>query len=184
MVRTVGARAGLIVLRRSILLNHHIYNVLFLCTSNSARSIMAEAQLNALGHGDFRAFSAGSFPTGVVDPLTVDFLLKAGLPADSLRSKSWDEFASPSAPIIDYVITLCDDAAGEQCPVWPGHPVSAHWGVADPLAAGLSDDEHRQAIKNAAATLHKRIELFISLPIRTLDRMSLQTSLHDIGQST
>ena len=163
-------------------MNDHIYNVLFLCTSNSARSIMAEAQLNALGHG-FKAYSAGSVPSGAVDPLTIDFLQKAGLPFEGLRSKSWDEFAEPGAPPIDYVITLCDDAAGEEAPVWPGHPVSAHWGVTDPLGAGMSEDEHRQAIKNAAATLHKRIELFTSLPIKTLDRMSLQAHLHEIGQT-
>jgi arsenate reductase len=164
-------------------MSDHIYNVLFLCTSNAARSIMAEAQLNALGHGAFKAYSAGSVPSGAVDPLTIDFLQKAGLPTEGLRSKSWDEFALPGAPVIDYVITLCDDAAGETPPVWPGHPVSAHWGVTDPLAAGRSEDEHRQAIKNAAATLHKRIELFTSLPIRTLDRMSLQAQLHEIGQA-
>ena len=164
-------------------MNDHIYNVLFLCTSNSARSIMAEAQLNALGHGGFKAYSAGSVPSGVVDPLTIDFLQKAGLPSVGLRSKSWDEFAEPDAPPIDYVITLCDTAAGEEPPVWPGHPVSAHWGVTDPLAAGMSEDEHRHAIKNAAATLHKRIELFTSLPIKTLDRMSLQAHLHEIGQT-
>ncbi len=160
-----------------------VFNVLFLCHANAARSILAEAQLNALGHGQFKAFSAGSRPAGQVDPLTLDFLKKAGLPTDGLRTKSWDEFALPGAPTIDYVITLCDETAGETCPVWPGHPVSAHWGVADPLTVDGTEDEKRQSLKNAVAALHKRIELFIALPIKTLDHMSLRAQLDDIGKT-
>ena len=164
-------------------MSDHAFNVLFLCSANSARSILAEAQLNALGHGRFRAFSAGSRPAGQVDPLILDFLQKTGLATEELRSKSWDEFAFPGAPAIDYVVTLCDETAGETCPVWPGHPVSAHWGVTDPLAVDGTEDEKRQAIKNVFIGLHKRIELFIALPIKTLDHMSLKASLDDIGKT-
>lgn len=164
-------------------MGNHVFNVLFLCNANSARSILAEAQLNALGQGRFKAFSAGSRPTGQVDPLSLEFLQKAGLATGGLRSKSWDEFALPGAPAIDYVITLCDEAAGEACPVWPGHPVSAHWGVTDPLTVDGTEEEKRQVIKNVVAGLHKRIELFIALPVKTLDHMSLKSSLDDIGKT-
>lgn len=160
-----------------------VFNVLFLCTGNSARSILAEAQLNALGKGRFKAFSAGSHPTGTVNPFTIEFLGKAGLPTDGYRSKSWDEFAGPDAPVMHYVLTVCDQAAGEQCPFWPGQPMSAHWGVADPAAAEGSDDDKRRAFKDAAATLRKRIELFTSLPTATLDRMSLKAKLDEIGKT-
>ncbi|HSV54767.1 MAG TPA: arsenate reductase ArsC [Burkholderiaceae bacterium] len=160
-----------------------VFNVLFLCTGNSARSILAEAQLNALGKGRFKAFSAGSHPTGTVNPFTIEFLGKAGLPTDGYRSKSWDEFAGPDAPVMHYVLTVCDQAAGEQCPFWPGQPMSAHWGVADPAAAEGSDDDKRRAFKDAAATLRKRIELFTSLPTATLDRMSLNAKLDEIGKT-
>jgi arsenate reductase (thioredoxin) len=159
-----------------------VFNVLFLCTGNSARSILAEAQLNALGKGRFKGFSAGSHPNGTVNPFALELLDKAGLPTDGYRSKSWDEFAAPGAPVMDYVITVCDQAAGEQCPFWPGQPMSAHWGVADPAAVEGADDEKRRAFKNAAATLRKRIELFTSLPTATLDRMSLKASLDEIGK--
>lgn len=160
-----------------------VFNVLFLCTGNSARSILAEAQLNALGKGCFRGFSAGSHPTGTVNPFAIEFLGKAGLPTDGYRSKSWDEFAAPGAPVMDYVLTVCDQAAGEQCPFWPGQPMSAHWGVPDPAAVEGSDEDKRRAFKGAAATLRKRIELFTSLPIATLDRMSLTSKLDEIGKT-
>ncbi len=163
-------------------MNDKVFNVLFLCTGNSARSILAESLLNTLGKGRFKAFSAGSHPAGMVNPLTIAFLEKAGLPTEGFRSKSWDEFATPEAPVMDYVLTVCDKAAGEQCPFWPGQPMSAHWGVADPTAVSGSDDEKRRAFKDAATTLRKRIELFASLPTATLDRMSLKSKLDEIGK--
>lgn len=164
-------------------MSEKVFNVLFLCTGNSARSILAEAQLNALGKGRFKAFSAGSHPNGTVNPFAIEFLGKAGLPTEGYRSKSWDEFAGPEAPVMDYVLTVCDQAAGEQCPFWPGQPMSAHWGVADPAAVEGSDDEKRRAFKDAAATLRKRIELFTALPSATLDRMSLKAKLDEIGKA-
>ena len=164
-------------------MSEKVFNVLFLCTGNSARSILAEAQLNALGKGRFKAFSAGSHPNGPVNPFAIEFLGKAGLPTEGYRSKSWDEFAGPEAPVMDYVLTVCDQAAGEQCPFWPGQPMSAHWGVADPAAVEGSDDEKRRAFKDAAATLRKRIELFTALPSATLDRMSLKAKLDEIGKA-
>jgi len=163
-------------------MNDKVFNVLFLCTGNSARSILAESLLNALGEGRFKAFSAGSHPAGQVNPFAIGFLDKAGLPTEGFRSKSWDEFATPDAPVMDYVLTVCDQAAGEQCPFWPGQPMSAHWGVADPAAVDGSDDEKRRAFKDAATTLRKRIELFTSLPTATLDRMSLKSKLDEIGK--
>lgn len=159
------------------------FNVLFLCTGNSARSILAEAQLNALGRGRFRAWSAGSHPAGKINPYSLEFLKTIGLPTDGLRSKSWDEFAAPGAPVMDYVLTVCDDAAGEQCPYWPGQPVSAHWGVPDPAAVEGSDEEKRQAFKAAAATLRRRIELLVALPTSSLDHLSLKSNLDDIGNT-
>ena len=164
-------------------MSEKVFNVLFLCTGNSARSILAEAQLNALGKGRFKGYSAGSHPTGAVNPFAIEFLDKAGLSSEGYRSKSWDEFAAPGAPVMDYVLTVCDQAAGEQCPFWPGQPMSAHWGVADPAAVEGSDEDKRRAFKNAAATLRKRIELFTSLPTATLDRMSLKAKLDDIGKA-
>jgi len=160
-----------------------VFNVLFLCTGNSARSILAESLLNGIGKGRFQAFSAGSHPAGQVNPFAIEFLAMAGFPTDGFRSKSWDEFAAPDAPVMDYVLTVCDQAAGEQCPFWPGQPVSAHWGVPDPAAAKGSDDEKRRAFKDAATTLRKRIELFTSLPTATLDRMGLKAKLDDIGKT-
>lgn len=160
-----------------------VFNVLFLCTGNSARSILAEVQLNVLGRGRFKAWSAGSHPGGTVNPFAIEFLDRAGMPTEGLRSKSWDEFAQPDAPVMDYVLTVCDQAAGEQCPFWPGQPMSAHWGVADPAAVEGSDEAKRRAFKDAAATLRKRIELFIALPAATLDRMSLQARLDAIGKT-
>ena len=161
-----------------------VFNVLFLCTGNSARSVLAEVQLNALGKGRFQAYSAGSHPTGTVNPFAIELLARAGMSVDGLRSKSWDEFATTDAPVMDYVLTVCDQAAGEQCPFWPGQPISAHWGVADPAAVEGSDDARRRAFKDAATTLRKRIELFIALPTATLDRMSLQARLREIGTAT
>ena len=160
-----------------------VFNVLFLCTGNSARSILAEAQLNALSKGRFKGFSAGSHPTGAVNPFAIEFLGKAGLPTDGYRSKSWNEFAAPGAPVMDYVLTVCDQAAGEQCPFWPGQPMSAHWGVADPAAVEGSDEDKRRAFKDTATTLRKRIELFTSLPAASLDRMSLKAKLDEIGKA-
>lgn len=160
-----------------------IYNVLFLCTGNSARSILAEVQLNALGKGRFKGFSAGSFPNGTVNPFAIEFLKKTGYATDGLRSKSWDEFAVPGAPVMDYVLTVCDQAAGEQCPFWPGQPMSAHWGVPDPAAVEGTDDQKRLAFRGAASVLRKRIELFTALPAASLDRMSLKAHLDDIGKT-
>ena len=160
-----------------------IYNVLFLCTGNSARSILAEVQLNKLGRGRFRGYSAGSFPNGKVNPFAIEFLANNGFPTDGLRSKSWDEFAVPGAPVMDYVLTVCDQAAGEQCPFWPGQPVSAHWGVPDPATVEGTDDQKRHAFMEAATVLRKRIELFTALPTASLDRMSLKSQLDRIGKS-
>ena len=140
-----------------------VYNVLFLCTGNSARSIMAEAMLNELGRGRFKAYSAGSHPTGKVNPLAVETLEAAGLSAHGLRSKSWEEFARPGAPPMDFILTVCDSAAGEVCPIWPGKPVNAHWGVPDPAAVAGSDEHKRAAFRSAAAALRRRIELLVSL---------------------
>ena len=161
-----------------------IYHVLFLCTGNSARSILAEAQLNALGKGKFKAWSAGSFPTGRVNPFTLQLLESMSLPTDHLRSKSWDEFASAGAPVMDFVFTVCDQAAVEACPFWPGHQVTAHWGVADPAAATGNDEVRRRAFRNAADTLRKRIEMFINLPMATLDPLALTAETRAIGRAT
>jgi protein-tyrosine-phosphatase len=157
------------------------FNVLFLCTGNSARSIIGEAIVNRDGRGDFHGYSAGSHPTGQVNPRTVALLARLGYPVEGLRSKSWDEFAAPGAPPLDFVFTVCDDAAGEVCPVWPGHPMTAHWGIPDPAAATGSDAEIALAFSDAYRVLHNRITLFMSLPLHSLDRMSLQRRLDDIG---
>jgi arsenate reductase (thioredoxin) len=157
------------------------YNVLFLCTGNSARSVMAEALLNVLGQGQFRAFSAGSFPSGKVQPMAAELAQAAGYD-EPLRSKSWDEFAAPGAPAMDFIITVCDNAAGEVCPVWPGQPVTAHWGVADPVAVSGSDEARRHAFQTAWATLRQRVERLVSLPVAKLDRLSIQHELRAIGE--
>jgi arsenate reductase len=159
-----------------------VYNVLFLCTGNSARSILAESLLTHWGRGRFRGFSAGSFPKGAVHPLALELLGRLELPQAGLRSKSWDEFAAPGAPAMDFVFTVCDQAAGEVCPIWPGTPVTAHWGVPDPAAAG-SDDERRQAFRDTLLALEGRIRLFVSLPLQKLDRLALQRQVAAIGQS-
>ncbi len=163
-------------------MNDRIYNVLFLCTGNSARSIMAEAVLNVLGAGRFRAFSAGSHPSGAVQPLAAELAQSMGYPAEKMRSKSWDEFALDGAPEMDMVITVCDNAAGEACPVWLGHPALAHWGVADPVAVEGDEDTRKRAFVAAYATLRRRIELLLALPMEKLDRLAAQASLREIGQ--
>jgi arsenate reductase len=159
------------------------YNVLFLCTGNSARSILAEAFLNTEGKGRFRAFSAGSFPKGAVNPLALALLKQLGYPTDGLRSKSWDEFAVAGAPQMDFVFTVCDQAAGEVCPIWPGQPVSAHWGIPDPAAVQGSDAEKMQAFREALRMLGHRIRVFIELPFDKLDRIKLKSRLDDIGRA-
>ncbi len=159
------------------------YNVLFLCTGNSARSILAEAQLNALAPHRFKAYSAGSKPAGTVNPHTLAFLQHSGLPIDGLRSKSWQEFSVDGAPHMDFIITVCDQAAGEICPVWPGHPAVAHWCVADPVAATGTDEDIHHAFVTAAAVLRRRIELFTSLPLESLDQLARQQHLAEIGQA-
>ena len=158
------------------------YNALFLCTGNSARSILAEGILNALGQGRFRAYSAGSHPKGEVHPLALATLERLHLSATGYRSKSWDEFVAPGAPVFDFIFTVCDNAAGEACPLWPGEPVSAHWGVPDPAAVEGTEEQQRKAFTDAAMTLRRRIELFLSLPLKSLDAMSLQRELRDIGR--
>jgi arsenate reductase len=158
------------------------YNVLFLCTGNSARSVLAEALLNHAGKGRFHAYSAGSFPTGRVNPFATDLLARIGLPTQGLRSKSWDEFSAPDAPQMDFIFTVCDDAANEVCPVWPGHPMTAHWGVADPAAVQGTDADKVNAFRETLRILERRIEAFTSLPIASLDRLALGTRLKDIGR--
>jgi arsenate reductase len=157
------------------------FNVLFLCTGNSARSILAEALLNHLGEGRFKAYSAGSHPAGKVNPFALQLLRAAGLPAEGSRSKAWDEFAQPGSPPMDFIITVCDNAAGEVCPVWPGKPISAHWGVPDPAAVQGSDEAKRAAFRDAAATLRRRIERMIDLPMEKLDALERKSRLNAIG---
>jgi arsenate reductase (thioredoxin) len=158
------------------------YNVLFLCTGNSARSVIAEAILNKLGAGRFRAFSAGSQPKGKVNPHTLQLLEGLGYDTSGFRSKSWDEFAKASGPEFDFVFTVCNNAAAEACPVWPGQPMTAHWGIPDPAAATGTQAEIALAFKNAYRMLHRRIGLLVSLPIRSLDRLTLQHRLKEIGR--
>lgn len=159
-----------------------VYNVLFLCTGNSARSILAEAILNGEGKAKFKAFSAGSHPSGKVNPFAMELLEQRRYPIDGLRSKAWDEFALPGAPELDFVFTVCDNAAGEICPVWPGQPISAHWGVEDPASVEGSDEEKRKAFVKAFTVLQRRISLFASLPLDQIDKLSLQAKLRDIGK--
>jgi len=159
------------------------FNVLFLCTGNSARSILAEAYLNSAGRGRFTAYSAGSHPGGKVNPFALELLQKNRIDTGGLRSKSWDEFAAPGAPALDFVFTVCDNAAGEVCPIWPGQPVSAHWGVQDPAAAQGSDDEKRKAFLRAFTELSVRINLLLALPMEKLDRITLQRRLREIGKT-
>ena len=158
-----------------------VYNVLFLCTGNSARSIMGEAMLNHVGQGRFRAYSAGSTPKGRVHPMTLDVLQRAGIATEGLRSKAWDEFATPEAPKMDFVFTVCDDAAGEVCPVWPGQPMTAHWGLEDPAAAEGSEFQRRAAFDDTLRYLRNRVSAFINLPLASIDRMALTSKLRGIG---
>jgi arsenate reductase len=159
-----------------------IYNVLFLCTGNSARSIMAEKLLEFWGKGHFRAFSAGSHPSGKVNPFAIELLESKGLLTEGLRSKSWDEFATPDAPQLDFVFTVCDNAAGEVCPVWPGQPVTAHWGVEDPAAVEGSDEEKRRAFRMIASHLENRIKIFSSLRLESFDKLRIQQKVDEIGK--
>ena len=159
-----------------------MFNTLFLCTGNSARSIIAEAILNRMGAGKFRAYSAGSQPKGQVNPHTIELLRSLNYDTSALRSKSWSEFVRPGAPPLDFVFTVCDNAAGEACPVWPGQPMTAHWGVPDPAEAAGSDAEVALAFKDAYRMLHQRIAIFTALPLRSLDQLSLQARLKEIGR--
>jgi arsenate reductase len=155
--------------------------MLFLCTGNSARSIMAEVMLNHLGRGRFRAYSAGSHPKGMVHPLAMATMQSMGLPVDGLRSKSWEEFARPAAPPLDGIVTVCDDTAGEVCPLWPGKPMTAHWGVEDPAAFQGTEDAQRAKFREVALILRRRIALLVRLPLATLDAITIQTKLQEIG---
>lgn len=159
------------------------FNVLFLCTGNSARSILAESLLNHQGKGQFRAFSAGSHPTGSVNRFVMELLTQQKMPTTTLRSKSWDEFAEPDSPKLDFVFTVCDKAAGEVCPVWPGQPITAHWGIEDPATQTGEERVIREAVSNAYRLLHRRISLFLALPIQRLDALSLKHQLDDIGKT-
>ena len=162
-------------------MSYRVFNVLFICTANSAHSIMAEAILNQLGVGRYRAYSAGSQPAGRVNPYAVELLQRNRFRTDSLRSKNWEEFAQPDAPAMDFVLTVCDNAAGEVCPVWPGQPMSAHWGVPDPAAVQGTEEEKQRAFSDAFITLNRRITIFLALPFDKLDKLSLQSELHRIG---
>lgn len=159
-----------------------VFNVLFLCTGNSARSILAEAILNSMGQGRFRAFSAGSHPAGKVNPYAIEMLRQQNLDTTGLRSKNWDEFAAAAAPQMDFVFTVCDNAAGEVCPIWPGKPVTAHWGIADPAAVTGGDAEKRKAFTAAFQLLQRRISLFTSLPLAKLDALALKREVDRIGR--
>ena len=165
-------------------MSEHVYNVLFLCTGNSARSIMAEAILNKVGEGRFRAFSAGSNPKGEVNPFALRLLKELDFPTEGLRSKSWDEFAAPGAPVLDFVFTVCDNAAGEVCPAWPGQPMTAHWGIEDPAAVEGRDIEKEKAFVTAMRYLRNRIGVFINLPITSLDDLTLGKQLREIGRQS
>lgn len=159
-----------------------VFNVLFLCTGNSARSILAEAILNHVGKGRFRAYSAGSHPAGKVNPLVIELLERQGLAITDLRSKRWEEFAVPGTPHLDFVFTVCDNAAGEVCPVWPGQPMTAHWGIEDPAVVGGNDEAKRRAFSSAFALLNRRISLFVNLPLAKLEGLVLKRKLDDIGR--
>lgn len=164
-------------------MTERIYNVLFLCTGNSARSILAESVLRKDGAGRFRAFSAGSQPKGEVNPFAIKVLARANYPTDDMRSKSWDEFAAPGAPEMDFVFTVCDSAAGEACPHWPGQPMTAHWGIEDPAAVEGHDIEKERAFVTALRYLKTRISLFANLPLKSLDEMTLRAQLREIGHA-
>lgn len=158
------------------------YNILILCTGNSARSIIGEALFNIMGAGRFKAYSAGSHPTGKVNPFAIEQVRGLGYAVENLRSKSWDEFAAPGAPELDFVITVCDKAAGEVCPLWPGQPVTAHWGFPDPAAAEGSDEEKRAVFAQTLRQMRTRVQLFLSLPLESLDHMAIEKKMRAIGQ--
>jgi arsenate reductase len=158
------------------------YNILVLCTGNSARSILGEALFNTMGAGRFKAYSAGSHPTGKVNPFAMEQVRALGYPLENLRSKSWDEFAAPGAPELDFVITVCDQAAGEMCPLWPGRPVTAHWGFSDPAAVEGSDEVKRAAFAQTLHQMRNRVQLLLSLPLETLDRMAIESRMRAIGR--
>lgn len=158
------------------------FNVLFICTGNSARSILAEAILNQLGRGQFKAYSAGSFPAGKVNPYTLEILQRWDMDTSTLRSKSWDEFAAPGAPQMDFVFTVCDQAAGEVCPIWPGQPILAHWGAPDPAKAQGTHEHIIQEFRNVGLLLRKRIELMLALPIAKLEKLAIQHEVEQIGK--
>ena len=160
------------------------YNVLFLCTANSARSVLGEAILNAMGQGRFKAYSAGSRPGGRVNPFALEILERNRIATDGLRSKSWDEFAVPDAPVMDFVFTVCDSAAAESCPVWPGQPINAHWGIADPAAVEGDDEAKRRAFLVAYSVMQRRIALLVNLPLAAIDKLALKKQLADIGKSS
>jgi arsenate reductase (thioredoxin) len=163
-------------------MNEKTFNVLFLCTGNSARSIMAEVLLNQMGRGRFKCYSAGSYPAGQVNPHAIEMLKSNRLPTEELRSKSWDEFARPDARPLDFVFTVCDNDAGEVCPIWPGQPMTAHWGIEDPAVAKGDDQTVRKAFFKAYNQLHHRLSIFVSLPMDKLDRLTLQRRLDEIGK--
>jgi len=158
------------------------YNILVLCTGNSARSIIGEALFNTMGAGRFHAYSAGSHPAGKVNPFAIEQIIALGYPTDNLRSKSWDEFAEPGAPRMDFVVTVCDNAAGEMCPLWPGQPVTAHWGFPDPVAVEGTDEQKRAAFAQTLRQMRHRVQLFLSLPLETLDRMAIENKMRAIGK--
>jgi arsenate reductase len=163
-------------------MDNKVYNVLVLCTGNSARSIMAEGLINVLGKGRFKAYSAGSHPGGVVNPFAIAQLKSIGYPTDTLRSKSWDEFSVPGAPVMDFVFTVCDKAAGEVCPIWPGHPLTAHWGFEDPAAAQGSDEEKRRVFQTIFRQIMCRVRAFVSLPLDKLDEAAIKQEITAIGK--
>ena len=158
------------------------YNILFLCTGNSARSVMAEALMNRLSQNRFRAYSAGSHPAGQVNPSTLELLIRKGFATEGLRSKNWDEFAQPGAPAMDFVVTVCDRAAGEVCPVWPGQPMTAHWGFEDPAAALGNDEARRKVFEKVFIEIARRVELMLALPVEKLDRLALERQVREIGR--
>lgn len=186
MLRTSGEarHRDIVRLLHGLAMTDRPFNTLFLCTGNSARSIIAEAILNKIGHGKFRAYSAGSQPKGQVNPNTIQLLHGLGYDTLGFRAKSWNEFAKPGAPALDFVFTVCDNASGETCPVWPGQPMTAHWGVPDPAEAQGSEAEIALAFKDAYRMLFQRIGIFTALPIRSLDKLSLQNKLREIGRVT
>jgi arsenate reductase len=175
-------RQRLLLNLTEIAMEEKLYNVLFLCTGNSARSILAEGIMNHLGRGRFKAWSAGSHPAGKVNPIALSVLESYHMPTDGFRSKSWDEFAKPDAPVMDFVLTVCDNAAGEVCPVWPGQPMTAHWGVPDPAAVEGPEDKKLRAFTDTALILRRRIELLTSLPLSKLDRIAIQHEVKTIGK--